>query len=288
MAESGNGDRVSVIIPAFNAAGTIRETIESVQRQTHEDFEIIVVDDGSADGTLEIVRSMGAEIRLVQQSNVGPGTARNAGAAVATGAWLAFLDSDDLWKPEKLEKQLREAEVSNAELIYTNVIPIGSSSGLASLQHDPSRMPHGNVLAELQLDNFVTLSSVMISSEAFAALGGFCGPEHVEVAEDWDLWLRYAESGRHMSPCTEPLVLYRWRNGSLSHNVVRMHVGRLAVLSRHVESMGGKMTTSRINEALASAYACSAWSARRNRRWFSYIRFCIGSGWHGLASRIVK
>src|SRR5882762_3330329 len=93
----------SVIIPSYNRAILLRSAIESVLSQRNRDFEIIVVDDGSSDGTLDYLKSLGAKITTVRQPNRGPGAARNLGARDATGTYLAFLDSDDLWFPWTLE-----------------------------------------------------------------------------------------------------------------------------------------------------------------------------------------
>lgn len=107
---------VSVVIPAFNAESFLGEALDSVLGQTARPTEVIVVDDGSTDGTRALVRRYSDAVRLVTQDNGGAARARNVGARQATGEWLAFLDADDVWLPEKLEKQLR---LRNAALIYT-------------------------------------------------------------------------------------------------------------------------------------------------------------------------
>src|SRR5688572_33231336 len=108
---------VSVVIPAYNAAAFIRETIDSALAQTYRDFEVIVVNDGSTDDTMARLREFGSRIRVHEQSNSGVATARNSGVKIATGSWIAFLDSDDLWMPQKLERQLAD---SNAPMRYTD------------------------------------------------------------------------------------------------------------------------------------------------------------------------
>ncbi len=96
--------RVSVIIPAYNAAATLAGTIDSVLAQTLKDFEIICVDDGSTDATLAIIKEYGDCVRLIEQANSGPAAARNNGARNSSGEYLAFLDADDIWKPQFLER----------------------------------------------------------------------------------------------------------------------------------------------------------------------------------------
>ena len=99
--------RVSVVIPVFNAAHTIEQAIESVRAQTFSDHEIIAVDDGSTDGSIEILRRYDIAVKIVQQENRGPSAARNLGIANSTGEYVGFLDADDWWKPELLARMVR-------------------------------------------------------------------------------------------------------------------------------------------------------------------------------------
>jgi glycosyltransferase involved in cell wall biosynthesis len=99
-------DLVSVIIPAYNAAATLPETLASVLAQRAVDLDVVVVDDGSTDGTGEVAAQLGAPVRVIRQENAGVGAARNRGVDVARGRWVAFIDSDDLWEPDKLRLQV--------------------------------------------------------------------------------------------------------------------------------------------------------------------------------------
>ena len=110
--------RISVIIPNFNRETLISATIENLLAQTHLSHEIIVVDDGSTDGSVEVIRSFGSKIKLIQQANQGPGAARNAGLAVATGDYIQFQDSDDLLSLNKLEAQARQLDDTGADLVF--------------------------------------------------------------------------------------------------------------------------------------------------------------------------
>src|SRR5687768_4619560 len=101
---------VSVVVPAFNAAETIQAAIQSVSAQTFQDLELIVVDDGSTDGTADVVKRLAPNAVVITQRNAGPGAARNAGIARASGRFVGFLDADDLWFPNKLEHQIRYFE----------------------------------------------------------------------------------------------------------------------------------------------------------------------------------
>src|SRR6187455_2532028 len=115
--------RVSVIIPAYNAANFICDTVDSALAQTHRDLEVIVVNDGSTDDTLARLETFGSRIRVLDLVNGGVARARNTGVSNAAGSWIAFLDADDLWAPEKLERQLAH---SDAPLRYTDRLNIGA------------------------------------------------------------------------------------------------------------------------------------------------------------------
>jgi glycosyltransferase involved in cell wall biosynthesis len=222
---------VSTIIPAYNAAAYVRETIDSALAQTHREHEIIVVDDGSTDGTWEILQSYGDAIQAVRQPNGGPARARNTGARIARGEWLAFLDADDLWLPEKLQRQLAEAERTGAALVYTNRENFGSCETVSTLQSDGVTLHAGESFERLLEGNFITLSSVLVDRRVFAEAGGFDEAAVLIGVEDWDLWLRIA-AAHPIALCREPLTRYRRHPGGISRNVNRMRQGLFATLER--------------------------------------------------------
>lgn len=113
---------VSVIIPAYNRVHCVAAAVESVFAQTFRDFEIIAVDDGSSDGTHDVLKSFGSRIRLIRQENHGVSSARNTGVRAARGKWIAFLDSDDRWHADKLERQMAVLEKYNARLCFTRAV----------------------------------------------------------------------------------------------------------------------------------------------------------------------
>ena len=217
---------VSVIIPAYNAERDIAAAVRSVLAQTCQDFEIIVVDDGSRDGTLAALQPFGKRVRVHQQRNAGVSAARNTGARLAAGDWLAFLDADDAWMPAKLERQL----ALTTPMSFTDRLNIGALGDLPVLQSTATPMRGGDIFVALMREaNFITTSSVMIRRALFAELGGF--DPSLQTAEDWDLWLRVA--ARHpIGFVPEPLVQYRLQSGSLSRSYERINHDRLAVISR--------------------------------------------------------
>jgi glycosyltransferase involved in cell wall biosynthesis len=195
----------SVIIPAFNRAAFLREAIDSVLAQTEKDFELIVVDDGSTDHTRELVAEYGDRIRYFFQPNAGVSAARNLGIRHAAGKFVAFLDSDDLWLPQKLARQMQwMAAHPHLLLCYTGEIWIRRGVRVnQKLIHAKA----GGWIYPLCLPRcIISPSSVLMRRELFAAVGLF--DEQLPVCEDYDLWLRIA-SRFEVSYIAEPLIVKR-------------------------------------------------------------------------------
>ncbi len=187
---------VSVIIPAYNAEGFIADAIDSVLGQTLPPYEIIVVDDGSTDGTLDVVRRYGDRIRLLRQPNRGPAAARNLGLANARGEFVAFLDADDLWTPRNLELQVRRiAEDRRHVLSYGRVRPFVGEPPPAFRRTEPTgdAWPEGDVETSLIHDTIWATCAVVARRDVLSRLGGF--DEGLRIGEDYDLWLRCAAAG---------------------------------------------------------------------------------------------
>lgn len=253
--------QVSVIIPVFNGAEDLSGAIDSALGQTECDVEIVVVNDGSTDRTADVISSYGSRIRAVHQKNLGPdglSQTRNNGVRASTGDWVAFLDHDDLWEPQKLRQQLQLADEQNADVVYTNARNFGNSQRVAELRSDPCAMPEGDLFEALLLDNFIVMSSAMMKRSLFESIGGFT--EAPVLAEDWDLWLKSAAQGAGFAAVRDPLTLYRWRPGSFSKNFERMRQLRLrAIRSAIATKRGRQLPWSVRRKALASVESCSAW-----------------------------
>lgn len=192
---------VSVIIPAYNAAGFIAETLESVVGQTYRPLEIIVVDDGSRDGTPEVVERFADQgVRLIRQENAGPSAARNRGIAAATGAYIAFLDADDLWLPEKIGRQVEIMEQHpEMGLLFGDMVNFGPAgrepashfekNGLdAAYFGDPLYMT--DAFLKIFRNNVIPTPAVLVRAGLLAQTGGF--DERFRFSEDYLLWLRCA------------------------------------------------------------------------------------------------
>jgi len=205
---------VSVIIPTYNRAGIICETIDNVFQQTYTNIEVIVIDDGSKDDTLARLRSYGNRIRVISQANAGPAAARNRGIEVSSGDIITFQDSDDLWKPSKLERQVRmlAAVDSSVPCCLCNA-DFGTIDGKQWTSFDISQInteySEGlwiNV-TEVLATRFVLFNqTVAIRRKAIEKVGIF--DETLKYLEDYDLPLRLAAEGP-WAYIQEPLVIYR-------------------------------------------------------------------------------
>jgi len=187
--------RVSVIIPVFDAARTIGQAIESVHAQTFTDFEIIAVDDGSTDASVEILRRYGDAVKVLQQKNRGPSAARNLGIANSTGEYLGFLDADDWWKPEFLTRMVaaldRDAESVMAYCDLQLVDSLGNPFQTSLMAARENRPP----TVRDMLDSLwpIMPSGVVVRRGALEAVGGYAEP--LRAFEDVYLWLLLREKG---------------------------------------------------------------------------------------------
>lgn len=220
---------VSVLIPAFNAEATLRETLQSVERQSASELEAIVVDDGSHDATARIAAefaSKDARFRLLQQANAGVAAARNRALAEARGEWIAPLDADDLWHPDKLARQRRCLESAEAStlLVYSWSVDIDERSLVSDRRLDLDRF-EGDAYAAMVLTNFIGNASVpLIRRQPLSAVGGWDASLRARAAqgcEDWQLYLRLAELG-DFALAPGFLVGYRQSSGSMSRRVSEM------------------------------------------------------------------
>jgi glycosyltransferase involved in cell wall biosynthesis len=184
-----NDPLVSVIIPAYNAAGFINRSIQSAINQTYQHLEIIVVDDGSTDQTREILSAFEARIRWFTQPNQGPSAARNAGFKASTGDLIAFLDADDFWFPEKIEKQVEVfRKQQSVGLVFCDALYKDERGNRIARAFELIEPKEGWIFPELFTENFIPTLTVMIRRSCLQEIGLF--DETLLVAQDYDLWLR--------------------------------------------------------------------------------------------------
>lgn len=207
--------KVSAIIPVYNTECFIQEAIESVLSQTYKDIELIIVDDASNDRTGEIARSFGSRLTCISHSaNMGPSAARNTGIKHALGKYIAFLDADDVWMPDKIKEQMELLENNNdIALVYSNGYTVNSSGSQIGRFFDTIRPKGGFIFKELLLDNFIVTSSVIVRKDILNEIGGF--NERFSLSEDFDLYLRIAEHYK-IDFVDAPLLKHRIHSGSLS------------------------------------------------------------------------
>jgi len=231
---------VSVIIPTYNTAQYICESIDSVLSQSYKDYEIIVVDDGSTDNTKEFLKPYMGQIRYIFQENRGRAGARNTGIRTARGKYIAFLDSDDLWTPGKLEKQVEIMQGNeNIDFLFgdkqrfSDDGTIVTSSMFAKRGYGPEffgdslyvRDPYRKLLNE----PFIPTGTVIMKRECFDRTGLF---DEAIYAEDWEFWLRSALFN-NMAYSTELWELERDREGSGSKYLKSVYLSNIAALEKH-------------------------------------------------------
>ncbi len=221
---------ISVVIPAFNGEKTIEATIQSVLQQTYSNFEIIVINDGSEDRTLELIKQINdSRLKVFSYTNAGLAASRNRGIKNAKGEFIAFLDADDLWTKDKLEKQL-EALQNNpqAAVAYSWTDYIDEADNF--LYPGCHIIANKNIYEQLLVKNILENgSNPLIRSSALVEIGGF--DESLSKAEDWDLYLRLAAKYQFIT-VPSPQILYRLSANSMSASVWEQETQCLVVIER--------------------------------------------------------
>lgn len=213
--------QVSVIITCYNYGKYLAGCIDSILCQTYQDFEIIIIDDGSTDNSSEIVQKYltNPQIQYIRQENAGQANAKNAGILAATGEFIAFLDADDLWECTKLEKQMPLFADPTVGVVYSRARYIDEDGKSLNLKLEGKYLKprSGRVTDFLFFDNFVPFSSAVLRRECIEKKGPF--DETFRMGIDWDLWLRISTQYLFVQ-IDEPLLIYRVGHpGQMSKNV---------------------------------------------------------------------
>jgi glycosyltransferase involved in cell wall biosynthesis len=220
---------ITVAIPVHNSEHCIRETLDSVLAQTYPAHEILVVDDGSTDATADIVRSFGPRVRYLYQKNEGAAAARNNAIQNATGDWIAFLDHDDIFLPEKLDKQRRIIE-SNPNLVV--VYSAFTFLYLDGTTRVSPAFPAKYLWPALRYRTPILPSTSVVRRTALLEIGGFRTAPLVRRVEDWDMWVRLIRrySSAAFQELPESLLLYRVLPNSESSSFLPMAANTLYML----------------------------------------------------------
>lgn len=221
---------VSVLVPLYQAGRWIADALDSVLAQSFEDFEVIVVDDGSTDDGGEIARSYAARderVRYLWQENTGLPGARNRGLAVARATYIGFLDADDEWLPQKLERQL---PLAGDHVLYADAYLLRGDERSTERITDNVPAVSGDVLDPLLERNIVPVVTALLPRALLERFGGFDVTQR--QVEDWDLWLRMSASGVQFHHLPEPVALYRVRADALSADYPTVAAYRVRALRK--------------------------------------------------------
>jgi glycosyltransferase involved in cell wall biosynthesis len=231
VSEDCQAPRVTIVVPAYNAAANIGEALASIFAQTYRDFEVIVVDDGSTDGTRDALEPWRTAITYVRQPNRGPASARNAGIQRARGGLIAFLDADDVWLPDKLDRQVEYFDVfPETGLLHTAAF-LGEprDAPRQSRRHGPLSPPRQLFCEIFETEIEIHTLTVMVRRSALDEVGLFDERREIHV-EDWDLWLRIAAK-YPVGHLREALAIHR-RGGLMSSAPDKTFRGQMLVIAK--------------------------------------------------------
>ena len=262
---------ISTVIPVYQGEDYLADAIRSVLGQTHEPMECIVVDDGSTDGSGEIARGFGTEVSYTRQKNAGVSAARNRGASLARGDFLAFLDHDDVWLERRCERLLDALVGSTASMALCAVTEVDAELNPVRV----NRLDGGDNLLEGMLMFARTTvscsSAALIPRPSFFELGGF--DERLGISADWDFLVRTLLGGQ-VEYVDEPLVLYRWHGENMSRKVGAMETDVLYAFDKVFSDprlppqikRKKRRAYARLHRMLAGSYLESGerWSAYRS------------------------
>jgi glycosyltransferase involved in cell wall biosynthesis len=261
-----NSPRVSVIIPSYNHAHYVKEAIQSVLEQNYDDYEIIVIDDGSRDNTRETVACFGEKVRYIWQENKGLPGARNTGIKAAKGEFIALLDSDDTWLPGFLSATVARLEAEpHLGAVHTGFYFV-DEQGARLPQMSVETVPDDQMYDRLLDGEFFVPAAVVTRRECFDRVGLF--DEAFRGSEDWDIWLRVARQYRFAGIPT-PLVNYRMHGSNMSKDPEYMLRYQLIVVEKFFGPPNGAPETWPVERQRAYAavyrYAAQGFYLRGDR-----------------------
>lgn len=209
---------ISVILPAYNAEKTLEETVNSVLAQSYYKLELVIIDDGSTDGTKALAESIAERdprVRVISnEKNIGVLKTRLRGVRASMGQWIAFIDADDLWSKNKLKRQMMLQEETGSVLVYSGSGYIGSDGNdISWVLHVPPEVTYRKLL----LQNVISNSSVVVKKDIFLKYSPF-SEDHRDMHEDFACWLLILKERHVVSGIDEPLITYRVHRKSMTGN----------------------------------------------------------------------
>ncbi len=257
---------VSVVIPVYNMEKYVAEAIDSVLSQTFRDFEVIVVDDGSTDGSPAVLAAYGNRVRVIRQTNRGGAAATNIGIHRARGRWISWLSADDVWEPTKLERQVEIVSARpDVGMVYTDYVYVDPEGIVLSGEHFPCPSTRTRRLLWLARRCFINASSTLIRKDVFHRVGLY--DETDRLTPDWDLWFRIALD-YEIVHVPEPLVQYRIHPEQTSARRDLMERSARRVFSRNLRRMGPAI----------GALAALLGLIRQLRSFPAFVRESVGHG----------
>ena len=272
--------KVSVIIPVYNTGEIIKETIASVRMQTFRDFEIIIVDDGSSDNTVELIDDQNdPAVRIIRQENTGIAGARNRGMAEAKGEYLAFLDHDDLFLPEKLQCQVELLDKDpELALVYSPVETFGNTD----VKIPDYELISGDVFCSVLEQNKIHSASCIMIRRAAIEKYGIRFRQEFAPCDDWDFYLRLSHHCRFANT-GNVLVRYRLHGGNESRDSEKMYKAGIRVLRQIIPVSAAEKRAwkhSLAKHCYGLAYLCAR--QKRYREFFCRNFQAVWTDWREL------
>lgn len=281
-----NDIRISVVIPAYNSKEYIARTLDTVMNQTKLPFEVIIVDDGSKDGTINEVKhyietnpEAGRIVKLIQQQNTGAGAARNRGIKAAKGDWISFLDSDDLWDSGKLKKTIEVVKERPDAVIITHDEYVIQEKRPGKKVYCPLHTKYveqENLFLQLYRHNLFSTSCMTVKREILIKEGGF--DTTLLSAQDYDMWIRVGKSGNAVF-IKEPLETYVLRKGNITSNTYRRYQCEMKICKKYIpdllELLGREEAKRYVKKRIFQIHKSEVYLALKNKQFVTCFNILI-------------
>lgn len=252
MSTIATADLVTVVIATYNMGHYLPQAVRSVLNQSHPHVEVQIVDDGSTDATPDVTAELSRDprVRVYRQENAGQTKAKNAGIVRARGDYIAFLDADDEWLPDKLVKQLPLfKDRPRLGVVYSDYLCMDDKGG--SLHKGPTAMHRGQISGRLLIENFVCFPTAVVRRSCLDELGAF--NEKYAMGIDYELWLRLSAS-YEFDYLSDPTVRYRIWSGQMSKNYRRRYESAIQIMQSFLDAHPGVVNDATVREAWAHTY----------------------------------